>query len=121
MPEAKRHMGARDDFRGLTVGGRGYLATICPWDPEYDRESKSFGVGRPAPDGMCQPCAGENDDKVASVALRICRDEYAGNLVLVDNRRFKVPAAAVRRKKYTRNARESKGLHSGTQPRSTPG
>lgn len=86
--------------RGLRPGAtRTAAAAICAWDPEYNRATKTFFVGQ-LPDGMCQPCLGENSDKIAAMAARICRQDYAGKLVPVNDYTFKVPATSVRRKKY---------------------
>jgi hypothetical protein len=100
MPQALKDRGAHDDLRGLSVLSHGNLVTICAWDPEYDRSSKDFAVSMPVPHGTCKPCARENDDKAAPIAAGICRQDYAGKLVPVNDYTFKVPASSVRRKKY---------------------
>lgn len=110
MPQAQNHQGAKDDHRGLSVRLHGNLVGICAWDPEYGRASKSFAVGPPVPDGMCKPCVMENDDKVAPIVARICREEYAGNLVPVNDYMFKVPAVSVSRKNYYEKRARVEGL-----------
>lgn len=100
MPQALISRGAGDASRGLSLHSHGNLVSICAWDPEYDRESQAFTVGMPVPDGMCKPCTRENDDKAAPIAAGICRQDYAGKLVPVNDYTFKVPASSVRRKKY---------------------
>jgi len=88
-------------------GMLGRPATICAWDPDGDRASESFPIDKPMPEGMCGPCVGENREKIAAIAARICRQDYAGKLVPIagDSEsydRFKVPATPIptRRKNY---------------------
>jgi hypothetical protein len=102
-PETQYPQGVDGDMRGLGLGacrGGGGGVAISAWDPEYDRSSKTFPAGIGVPYGMCTPCVEENSNKIASVAARICRQDYSDKLVPVSAYGFKVPAASVRRKKY---------------------
>jgi hypothetical protein len=88
-------------------GMLGKPAAICAWDPDGDRASESFPIDKPMPAGMCGPCVGENREKIAAIAARICRQDYARKLVPIAGDsdsydRFKVPATPTpaRRKNY---------------------
>lgn len=101
-PETQHPQGADGNLRGLGTGphGDGIGVVIYAWDPEYDRSSKAYQTHTGAPSGMCTPCVMENSNKIAAIAARICRQDYAGKLVPVSAYGFKVPADSVRRKKY---------------------
>lgn len=98
------------DLRGPDFDRSWQPAGICALDPEYAGKRNCFPVVMSAPDGMCHPCAMEHDDKVASVAARICREQYAGKLVPDGGYVFRVPAVPVRRRKHDEERARAGGL-----------
>jgi hypothetical protein len=99
-PETQNNLDGDLRGQGANGGGGASWVIIYGWDPGNDSSSRGFSARIDLPHGMCTPCVKENCNKIAAIAARICRQDYADKLVPVSMYGFKVPAAPVRRKKY---------------------